>query len=72
MSSIFSSTQTKKTSVRAYHVTIINFCPAITLSLEYAPLDAVYIYFDTATYDEIERDEKVALEASPFGLYFGR
>ena len=70
MSNIFSSTQTKKTSVRAYHVTIINFCPAITLSLEYAPLDAVYIYFDTATYDEIERDEKVALEASPFGVYF--
>ena len=24
-----------------------------------APLEAVYIYFDTATYDEIERDEKV-------------
>ena len=27
--------------------------------LEHAPLDAVYIYFDTATYDEIGRDEKV-------------
>ena len=27
--------------------------------LEHAPLKAVYIYFDTATYDEIERDEKV-------------
>ena len=27
--------------------------------LEHAPLQAVYIYFDTATYDEIERDEKV-------------
>ena len=27
--------------------------------LELAPLEAVYIYFDTATYDEIERDEKV-------------
>ena len=27
--------------------------------LEHAPLEAVYIYFDTATYDEIERDEKV-------------
>ena len=27
--------------------------------LEHAPLEAVYIYFDTTTYDEIERDEKV-------------
>ena len=27
--------------------------------LEYAPLKAVYIFFDTATYDEIEKDEKV-------------
>ena len=26
---------------------------------EHAPLEAVYIFFDTATYDEIERDEKV-------------
>ena len=26
--------------------------------LKHAPLEAVYIYFDTATYDEIERDEK--------------
>ena len=32
--------------------------------LEYAPLKAVYIFFDTATYDEIERDEKV-LFSSP-------
>ena len=29
--------------------------------LEHAPLEAVYIYFDTATYDEIERDEKVVM-----------
>ena len=27
--------------------------------LEHAPLETVQIYFDTATYDEIERDEKV-------------
>ena len=27
--------------------------------LEHAPLEAVYIYFDTATYDEIESDVKV-------------
>ena len=32
--------------------------------LEHAPLEAVYIYIDTATYDEIERDEKVVLEST--------
>ena len=32
--------------------------------LEHAPLEAVYIYFDTATYDEIERDEKVKVLTS--------
>ena len=32
--------------------------------LEHAPLEAVYIYFDTASYDQIERDEKVMVEAS--------
>ena len=31
-------------------------------TLDHAPLEAVHIYFDTATYDEIERDEKVTLE----------
>ena len=35
-------------------------------ALEHAPLEAVYIYFDTATYDEIERDEKVALDDNDF------
>ena len=29
--------------------------------VEHAPLEAVYIYFDTATYDEIERDVKVVV-----------
>ena len=29
-----------------------------------APLEELYIYFDTATFDEIEKDEKVALVAS--------
>ena len=29
--------------------------------LDHAPLEAVNIYFDTASYDEIERDEKVTL-----------
>ena len=31
--------------------------------MEHAPLEAFYIYFDTATYDEIERDEKVTLSS---------
>ena len=39
--------------------------------LEHAPLEAVYIYFDTATYDEIERDEKVSL-LSPKANVFWR
>ena len=29
--------------------------------LDHTPLEEVYIYFETATYDEIERDEKVIL-----------
>ena len=28
-------------------------------TLDLASIEAVYIYFDTATYDEIERDVKV-------------
>ena len=36
---------------------------SVTL-LEHAPLEAVYIYFDTATYDEIERDVKVTFDFS--------
>ena len=36
------------------------------MELEHAPLEAVYIYFDTATYDEIERDEKVLFWNHPF------
>ena len=32
------------------------------VSVEYSPLQVVYIFFDTATYDEIERDVKVNLE----------
>ena len=38
------------------------FFPATTL--EHAPLEAVYIYFDTATYDEVKRDEKVIFLAA--------
>ena len=29
------------------------------VTIDYPPLNAVYIFFDTATYDEIERDVKV-------------
>ena len=32
-------------------------------TVPFAPLQLVQIYFDTATYDEIERDVKVTLEA---------
>ena len=32
--------------------------------LEHAPLEAVYIYFETASYDQIEKDEKVMVEES--------
>ena len=35
----------------------ILFFPATML--DHAPLEAVYIFFDTATFDNIERDEKV-------------
>ena len=35
----------------------IVFLPAVTI--ENAPLQVVFIFFDTATYDEIERDVKV-------------
>ena len=39
-------------------------------TIERAPLKLVQIYFDTATYDEIERDVKVTLEAQ-LGLIGG-
>ena len=38
------------------------------MELEHAPLVAVYVYFDTATYDEIESDVKVMLRGSSFWL----
>ena len=37
-------------------------------SAPYHPLQVVQIFFDTATYDEIERDEKVALKATKCSL----
>ena len=39
-------------------------------TIEHAPLKLVQIYFDTATYDKIERDVKVTLEAQ-LGLIGG-
>ena len=39
-------------------------------TVEYAPLQVVQIYFDTATYDEIERDVKVTINAQ-LGLIGG-
>ena len=33
------------------------------ITLEHAPLEAMYLYFDTATYDKIGRDEKVTLKS---------
>ena len=57
MSSTLDLTQTMKTSVSAFELFKLYLFPATTL--EHAPLEAVVIYFDTTTYDEIERDEKV-------------
>ena len=38
-------------------------------TVEHAPLEAVYIFFDTATYNEIERDVKVTKDTVPaFGF----
>ena len=34
----------------------------LAITLEHAPLEAVYLYFETASYDQIERDEKVMME----------
>ena len=44
------------------------FPPAATIVP--APLKLIQIYFDTATYDEVERDVKVTLEAQ-LGLIGG-
>ena len=43
-------------------LTDTNLFPAT--EVEHAQLEAVYIYFDTATYDEIERDVKVTRVSS--------
>ena len=43
-------------------MTLLGYVFSATV-MEHSPLEAVYIFFDTATYDEIERDEKVMLES---------
>ena len=47
----------------AYNYMVFLFLVSATL-LEDRPLQAVYIYFDKATFGEIEREEKKTLEAS--------
>ena len=45
-----------------------NTCTSISVApVEHAPLEAVYIFFDTATYNEIERDVKVTKDTVPDG-----
>ena len=43
---------------------------SLAATLEPAPLKLIQIYFDTATYDKIDRDVKVTLEAQ-LGLIGG-
>ena len=72
MSRFWASTWMTITSVRttkysvydaiAWHIVSLRFrSPTSLISAlrEKMPLEAVYVYFDTATFDEIERDEKV-------------
>ena len=42
-----------------YNFTLNCFYLFPASELAHAPLEAVYIYFDTSTYDEIEKDQKV-------------
>ena len=46
-----------------FDILVFFFFQATTMSLVNVSLEKVYIYFDTATFDEIERDEKVISEA---------
>ena len=51
----------------------INICIIFLFSantIKYAPLQLVQIYYDTATFDEIEKDVKVTMEAQ-LGLIGG-
>ena len=49
------------------YLKLFPFFPASELM--HAPLEAVYIYFDTATYDEIERDLKVSNQFKCFDVH---
>ena len=51
-----------KEDLSKFFLNFFHFFPAT--ELKHASLEAVHIYFDTATYDEIERDEKVTLKAA--------
>ena len=59
------------TLLLSQHLTVGYFSPTnkfTSLSaapVEHAPLEAVYIFFDTATYNEIERDVKVTEDTVP-------
>ena len=44
---------------------INRFTSLLAATVEHAPLEAVYIFFDTATYNEIERDVKVTKDTVP-------
>ena len=60
MLNIFSLTQTSKTWV-SFKIPK-HLCKSDSRAaamIEHAPLQSAYIFFDTATYDEIERDVKV-------------
>ena len=53
-------TSRKKRTFSRFKFKPTNICIFISAArVEHAPLEAVYIFFDTATYNEIERDVKV-------------
>ena len=63
------------TLLRSQHFTVGYFSPTnrftslSAATVEHAPLEAVYIFFDTATYNEIERDVKVTKDTvTAFGF----
>ena len=53
-------TSQKNSTFSRFHLNPQVFACFISAArVEHAPLEAVYIFFDTATYNEIERDVKV-------------
>ena len=67
MLSTYTLTLREHTWVSKYLTMFVPFFISAT-TLEHPPLDAVYIFFDTTTFDEIEKDEKVTLEVCLFIL----